>query len=388
MSKVHTFTTPVGRMVGGGSLYIGKTENFDGKPLTFADGSARQEYTFGVAFPKTPGVASWWLEEWLKPVMQCGFDNFSNGEAQRPDFAWKITDGDSTMPGKPRQGKPGVRPCDKEGWPGCWVIWFGGATAPKIWNADATQLLLQPDAVKPGFYVQVQASCKGNTGATPGLYMNHHHVSLQGYGPEIVSGPDVKTAGFGQAALPAGASTVPVGAMAPNVPGAPAAPQMMPAPSVPSSLSVPHTASVPALPVSVQSADLVLTPKAMAEGVTLAALRTNPQWTDEMIVAHGYGTRVAAAPAPAPAMPAPNVPGLPAMAGSVPAMPGPVPTAAAPAIVTPNPAFLQVPAVPAVAAAPVMQPTQKLLASGYTLAQFLGDPQWTEATLRAHGYIV
>lgn len=256
MAEKLQFTTPVGRLVGG-SLYQANDKDYQGNPLTMKDKvTPRVEYSFGVAFPKTPGCQHWANEPglqglqagkpWLAEIWQYG-NQVHPGVAQRPDFSWKIIDGDSTIPNKRNK-----RPCDNEGYPGHWVIWFSGGFAPQIWNADGTQQILEPNAVKRGYYVQVCGNADKNTGQTPGLYMNYSMVAFSAYGQEIQSGPDVSQAGFGGAALPAGASTAPMAAAFNPATPAPALPQVnggYPAPTPPAAPVPPAPAAAPVIPV-------------------------------------------------------------------------------------------------------------------------------------------
>jgi hypothetical protein len=380
----------------GGSLYRGRTTDKKGAPLLFKNGpkkgQQRTDYSFGVAFPKTPGASHFANEPWLQAVWNLGHAAFPQGHAQRKDFSWKIIDGDSTEPNSEMK-----RPCDQEGYPGHWVIWFSSTTPPKAVNSNGSQVITEEGAIKPGYYVQVFCTVTDNKPSeTAGLYWNPHYVALAAYGPEISYAPDVSKAGFGQGVqLPAGASTVPPAGIAapgtppaPPVPGAPAA-----APAAP-----PPPPAAPAAP-----AGLVQVPGAPH---TIEACRAGG-WTDEQMIAGGIATRaVVAAPAPTPAAPPPPpappvAPGAaPLPAGSVPPPPGGAPIAPVP--VTPNPAFTQMaapapgaavapppppaPAAPAPVAA-VRQPTAKALAEGRTRESLLAMPGWTEDLLVQHGYL-
>lgn len=253
MSK-HQFTTPVGRLISSG-LYEPRTTDYDGNPLVVKTGpnagQPRKDFSFGVAFPKTAGATHWAQEAWLRPLWDLAAAAFPNGETQRPDFAWKITDGDSTIP-----NKQGRKPCDREGFKGHWVLWFSGGIAPRIYNADGSQQILEKDAVKPGYFVQVFGNATDNAPSkSPGLYINHSMVAFAAYGEEIVFGPDVAAAGFGQGvALPAGASATPSAAAfnpgaVPPVPGSVAAP-LPPGGSVPTPSGPVPGAVVPGMTVT------------------------------------------------------------------------------------------------------------------------------------------
>lgn len=388
-AKKLSILSPVGRLVGG-SLYEPRTTDSKGQPLIVKTGAnagqPRKEYSFGVAFPKTPGATHWAQEAWLQPVWALAHAAFPNGEAQRRDFSWKITDGDSQEPNKKMK-----KPCDQVGYPGHWVIWFSGGTAPKICNKDGSQYLTEPNAIKPGYFVQVLGNVDDNKPSeSPGLYWNHQIVSLQGFGEEITFGPDAASAGFGAAALPPGASATPPAGM-PGVPGVPAVPGA--APNVPGAPSVPATPSanvspsvpVPGVPTSAVSVPArVMLPA--ANGATYEQLIANG-WTDALLVQHGMMAPPAAA---TPAVPAPLAP-----VGSVPtpSVPASTVVASTPQIpVTPNAAFTAVPgmatpAVPAVPGATVAAPPARVMlpaANGATYEQLIAAG-WNDTLLIQHG---
>lgn len=319
----HQFTTPVGRMIGG-SLYKAKTTNDKGEPLVYKTGAKkgqpRQEFNFGVAFPKSQN-GHWASEPWLAPIWQLAHTAFPQGQATRADFSFKIIDGDSTAPNKKMK-----RPCDQEGYPGHWVVWFSSSIAPKAYNANGSALLHEEGAIKPGYYVQVMATVTDNQPSeTPGLYWNPHYVALSGYGTEISGGPDVAAANFGQGvALPAGASATPLAGMAtpPAPSAAPAAtpmappppPAAAPAPNAPpppppvgsalAAAPVAPTAPVPVHPNPAftqmipppaaaplpppPAAAPVRQPTAMAQGRTREQLLAMEGWNEELLVQHGY----------------------------------------------------------------------------------------------------
>lgn len=267
---------PVGRLVGG-SLYRGETKNQKGEPLTFKDGSPRSDWSFAVAFPK--GAETHWKETaWGKEI-------WSEGAAAAPAvhlapaFAWKVTDGDSTIP-----NKKGKTPAGREGYPGNWVIWFGGSYLPKIYNKDGTAPFVDPDAVKTGYYIQVFGGV-GFNGQTesPGVYLNYSMVAFNAYGTEIVSGPDAAAVGFGQSAAPAGASAAPVGGMAQPPASAPA-----PAPTVPVTTAVTPQSGFLDAPAPPPAAPAGPQPTAKAGGATLEQMLAWPSWNLALLKQEGY----------------------------------------------------------------------------------------------------
>lgn len=298
----NIFTTPVGRLVWE-QLNEPRVKDFDGKPLVIKSGPDKdkptQRYECGVAFPKG-NEGHWANTEWGKVIWAIGHAAHPQS-AQREDFAWKVVDGDST-----KLNKRNRRWCDIEGYKGCWVVTFSSSFAPKFYNRDGTAPITEKNAVKAGYYVQVRAQAAGNDGATPGVYINHVMIALSGYGPEIVTGPDPASAGFGQAALPAGASLTPVGGM--QQPPPPAAPGGNPPP--PASSSPPPPAAPPPAQTAVQPNNGFLNPPAApgappppAASPPPPAAPTAPQmtakatatyqayrtsgWTDEQLRAHG-----------------------------------------------------------------------------------------------------
>jgi hypothetical protein len=260
----ETITTPVGRLVEG-SLYKGNEFNAENQPLMFKTGpnagKPRVDYYFAVAIPKG-NETHWNQTEWGQTIYSVGKLAFPKGQYDRPDFSWKITDGDSTILNKANR-----RPCDKDGFPGNWVLKFSRSYAPKIYNADGSQLLQEEGYVNLGDYIQVHAVISGNeSDKQPGVYLNHMMVAFSGYGERIILGPDPKTVGFGNSPLPAGASVTPHAAFAP--------PQEAPAP-YPQILNVPP-APAPKIPAMT----------AKANGITYEQYK-QAGWTDEQMIAEG-----------------------------------------------------------------------------------------------------
>lgn len=293
------FRTDTGRMVFG-DMYNPETEDYEGKPLD----PSKYYYQFGLAIEKNVGEGHWGTSP-LGAILWAQGHKDHPTFAQRPDFSWKVTDGDSAIP-----NKKGNLPKDKEGFPGHWVYSFRSSYPPKIVNADGSAYILEKNAIKCGDYIQVHGSVAGNDGATPGIYLNHNVVSLQGLGKAITSGPDPKTLGFGAGKRPA--AMLPVG-----TPGTSSAP---PPPANNAAPPPPAAAASPPPPAQQQVAQVPVTP--------------------------------------APGFIAP-----PGANGAPPPPPG----AAAP----PPPAG----------------PTMTAKANGNSYASFIAAG-WTDATLRANGYLV
>lgn len=291
MSKVN-ITSPVCRIVMG-SLYDAQTTDAEGKPLVVKSGpnagQPRINYFFAVAIPK--GTETHWTQTpWGLQIWNVGNAAFPNA-AQSPAFAWKIEDGDSQIP-----NRNGRKPCDNEGWPGNWIVKFSGGFAPKIYRQEGSGYVqvLEKDFCKPGYYVEVAFSVDGNNSQQqPGVYLNHGMVCFRAYGPEIVFGPDVASAGFGAAPLPPGASTVPLAGTAPLPSAAPVAPPVIAAPIAPPAVAVtprPEILTPPAPPAPPVAAPVrVPAMTAAANGVPYDQWIAQG-WTDALLIGNGYMT--------------------------------------------------------------------------------------------------
>jgi len=297
MAQKVNITSPVGRIVMG-SLYDPSTTDAEGKPLVVKTGlnagQPRVNYFFALAIPK--GAEPHWAHTpWGQQIWNVGNQAFPNA-AQSPAFAWKIEDGDSQIP-----NKKGRKPCDNEGWRGHWILKFSGGFAPKVYQQEGAGYVqvMQKDFCKPGYFVEVAFSVDGNgSQSQPGVYINHSMVCFRAYGPEISFGPDVASAGFGQSALPAGASmTPPAGAI--PMPQAPAAaPAAYAPPALPGVPQIPGAAPAPLAP-----AGSVPTPYAPAPGAPAPIPVTpNPGFVQ---VPPPAPVPMAPPPAPAPMAPQP-----------------------------------------------------------------------------------
>lgn len=301
---------PVGRLLMG-SFTVPQDKDIDGNPMTVKKGpnkgqpSVRWFFAYGI--PKTPGVGHWGSEPgWGQIIWTIGHSCFPAGQAQRPDFAWKIVDGDSAIP-----NKKGTKPCDREGYKGMWVISFSSQFAPKCYNSDGSAPM-DPAAFKLGMWVQVNGTVDGNEqDQQPGVYMNHDGVAFQWADKEIFTGIDPKTVGFGKGVnRPAGACLVPPGAFtppadapaaAPVVPGvptpgvatpAPIAPPAAPTAVAPSPSFVPAAVHAAAPPAPAAPAAPVAGPPGKfmteaAKGVPYASFIAQG-WNDEQLITAGY----------------------------------------------------------------------------------------------------
>lgn len=316
MSTRQELLTPIGRLVGG-SLYKGSDKDAEGKARTIKSGpnagQATVQYFFMLAIQK--GAEQHWASTaWGAKIWATGHAAFPQA-AQSPAFAWKVKDGDSQVPN--RKGK---KPCDLEGAKGHWLLSFASGFPPKIFNADGSQQILEVDAVKPGYFIQVFGSVDGNGSAQqPGVFLNHSLVAFAAYGPEINLGADASAVGFGAgAALPAGASAAPLtqafnpappaagvpAAPMPGVPAIPGAAPYMPAPPMPGSAAAPGVPGVPGVPpmppTMVAPAPGFLAPPPAPPAPAAPVRQMTPAaggvsyedhikagWTDALLVAHG-----------------------------------------------------------------------------------------------------
>lgn len=223
-------TTPVGRFVMG-DAFEGSNEDMNGRPRLDQKGQPKTQWFMGVAIPKTdPEFPGMWAQ-----ITAVGQRDFPAGEWQKPDFAWKIVDGDAKYPDRPE--------CK-----GCYVVRFSSGFAPTVYNAQNVQIVDKTQC-KRGDYVRIYMSVSGNDDRTkPGVYINHHMVQVCGFGEEIKSGPSAAEV-FGAKAftLPPGASATPVAPAA----GMPALPSGMPgaavAPGLPT-MGIP--AAMPGIPTA------------------------------------------------------------------------------------------------------------------------------------------
>jgi hypothetical protein len=235
---------PAARIVMG-DLYEAQTKDMQGNPLTVKSGAnqgqPRVNYFFAIAIPKTPGATHFAHEQpWGAKIWALAHSWWPQGQAQQPRFSWKIEDGDSAEPNQNNR-----RNCDREGFPGHWIVHLGSGFAPKIFDEQGNPLL-QPNLVKRGFYVETFAMLSSNNNAQkPGIYINHSMISYRpSSAKEIVSGPDPRAVGFGKSALPAGVTAQPMGNTAHMPPGVPGVPGAMPgAPAAPAMAAPPAVAT-------------------------------------------------------------------------------------------------------------------------------------------------
>lgn len=298
-------TTPVGRIVQGKLWEPQEVKDQKGAAKIGTDGKPLIDFYFALAIAKTPGHTHWSQTDWGRQVWEEG-NRAHPTFAPHPNFSWKVEDGDSQIP-----NKKGKRNCDREGFPGHWILKLRSGFAIPTYNADGSAPM-PANAFTPGNFAQVLISVKGNTGDTPGVYLNPVMAALSGYGAEIVMGPDASEAGFGAAPLPAGASAAPLAAPAglptPPAPAyaAPVLPQVLPTPAVTAPSAVAPAPTFPSSPAPVAvtpnpaflagpavaappPVPVVAAPQmtAAAGGATYEQFKAQG-WSDEQMRASGY----------------------------------------------------------------------------------------------------
>lgn len=366
MSQAVNITSPVGRLVMG-SCYKPRDKDAEGKPLVIKTGpnagQPRVDYFLALAIPK--GQEQHWAQtEWGSKVWAVGHAAFPQA-AQAQDFSWKVIDGDSAQPGKLFKGKPGKAPRENEGWPGHWILKLSGGFAPGLYKArpgvpGQHDPFNDPDGIKLGYYVQINFNVESNKSQTsPGVYLNHRMVCFAAFGPEISVGPDVASAGFGQSALPAGATLTPPANFNPGQPAAAPIPGQAAIPPIPGSAPAPvpvagYAPAAGAMPPPVMAAAPVaapsysVSPQYAASGHTVDSLAAAAGGHAQALAQGWIVQAVAAAPALPATPPLPPVTSVP-----VPGVPG---APIAPAGVAPNPGFVAIPGQPAAGMAPAPVP--------------------------------
>lgn len=266
---------PEGRIVSGHPMKEFTKIDFNTKQPKLKDGKEVTAITVGVAIPKD-GVPDWKQTPWGQQVVNAAqvdpVKGWANGETRRPDFSWKVIDGDSDIP-----NKSGNVPREQEGYAGNWVIfvetqipypcYHNGHYQPHECIQDAGQ-------IKCGDYVRLYVDVVSNKPSqSPGVYWNPLLLSLDRVGEPIaakVSAP-VYNAATVFASCMAGAAPAPVAQPAPT-----------PAPVAPAPVVPAH--------------DLVTPPPVEerysygGQTLPLSEWCKMPGWTEAMIKQHG--TRV------------------------------------------------------------------------------------------------
>jgi hypothetical protein len=126
----------------------------------------------------------------------------------------------------------------------------------------------------------------------PGIYLNHSMVCFRAFGPHIVFGASPEEAGFGQSALPAGASLTPPPSALPMPAAAPVQAPPVPVPLPTQVMPNPQFLQVPAPPAP----PMVAPPPASGPQMTAKAGGVSREayiqggWTDAQLIANGLMT--------------------------------------------------------------------------------------------------
>lgn len=249
-------TTPVGRLVGGHPMVqeVVKDDK-TGLPKMQADGvTQRTSAFFALAIPKG-SESAWWETPWGQKIYQAGVSGFPNGAYQRLDFAWKVEDGDSTIPNKRNR-----RNCDREGYAGHWILRMSTGLTVRCYHDGKFaphEQIQQKEAIKAGDYGRAALLVKANgSDQSPGVYLNPDMFALTRAGIEIQLGEqrDASEAFAQPAEMPANAQIDPnVGATPPPAAGTtpPPAPGTTPPPAATGAVQpAPDFANGPAAPTA------------------------------------------------------------------------------------------------------------------------------------------
>lgn len=399
---------PAGRMVQG-DLYKANDTDFVTKQKRVYPaghrlaGQPKITYFFALAVKKN-GEQHWAQTPWGQQIYQFTTQAWpvdprtGVSPIQRPDFAWKIEDGDSTVPNK--NNRINAR---TEGFAGCWIISFSSVYPPKIITTDFTPIT-EPNAVKRGFWVEPVGTVDTNESqGNPGIYINGEFVMFRAIDKEISGMVDPRTIqGFGQSALPAGVT--PVG----NPSGVPGSPppfgvQTPPGPQFP-------TSGAPLPPAGFGGAPFAAQPPALSPGPVTSPF-SPPQMPPGITSVPGFLPNAAppgfasapqagpvpfANPGAAGPIPSPNAP-APAyqLPGAAPVAPGPngyaqygaqgngpfTPGAASTAPIGAQPAYAGTPM------APSNGPVLTAKCPPGTTWVMMQQQGWTIETARAQGYV-
>ena len=182
-----------GRIVMGHPVKRQTMTDDKGNKLFNDDGTTKTQHFFVLAVPKG-AEQDWKQTEWGQKVLQVASNGYRNGEVNRPDFSWKVEDGDSQIP-----NKKGRKNCDTEGHPGHWIIKCTTQLHCPCFpynKYSPFDAITDENAVKCGDYYMISIECADNTnkGApakTPGVYMNPKASVFIRSGVEIVGAGSV-----------------------------------------------------------------------------------------------------------------------------------------------------------------------------------------------------
>lgn len=202
-------TTVVGRLIAGHPMVSKPKKDNQNQQKYDKNGDPMVSFYCGFAIKK--GVETDWKQtDWGQIIQQEALSGFPAGEYKHPSFAWKIDDGDSNIP-----NKKGKIPCQREGWPGHWVLHLNNGYPYSCYHDGKFNLfesIQDKNEIKTGDYCQFVIFTQPNNingkVETDGMYLNPTLFNLVRAGQLIVSAnePDASEKfGAGGAALPTGA---------------------------------------------------------------------------------------------------------------------------------------------------------------------------------------
>ncbi|MCC3717011.1 hypothetical protein LLE78_12735, partial [Staphylococcus haemolyticus] len=156
-----------------------RTDGVTKQPVLGKDGQPIKEIYIGIAIPKT-GEADWKDTEWGRQIVMAALDaenGYDAATTRRPDFSWKVIDGDSDIP-----NKAGHAPNEDESKRGHWVLHLNTRIPYNCYHVgkyNPLDAIQDANAIKLGDYVRVNIVAKGSKPSkTPGVYLNPNLLEL------------------------------------------------------------------------------------------------------------------------------------------------------------------------------------------------------------------
>lgn len=200
-------TTPVGRLVQGDCFEPQKTD----KPKLIKSGPKAgqpvEEFFIALAIDKNNPEYAPFYEKLCSETRRLWPELFNDqGVCNRPNFAYKIIDGDSKIP-----NQNGKIPCERPGFPGHWILNCSTGFKPYIFERGGIHELTDKNAIKRGYFIRLEVAIRSNKySQRPGIFMNPTKVEFVGYGEPL----ETKITGdvFGNAPtyIPNGMTDVPM----------------------------------------------------------------------------------------------------------------------------------------------------------------------------------
>jgi len=212
---------PEGRIVGGHPMKknpVTKTNEAGVVvPVMQADGVTPATESY-VGFAILKGQETDWKQTpWGQLIVSAAQAGWPKGEFNAATFAWKVIDGDSQIP-----NKKGKKPCEREGYPGHWII--NGSTRLNVkcfhvGQYDPMQQIQDVNEINPGDYGRLVVQAKANNPSkSPGVYLNPTLFELTRKGPYIdLSGGPSAAEMFGGSQSAANQQTLPQTPVAPGI---------------------------------------------------------------------------------------------------------------------------------------------------------------------------